>query len=86
MHQTCVPRVITEAGSCTTLIAELYQEKGIHPEEKLAKLMIAAILLDTVNLDPVYNRVTDRDLAMFGYLNQNGIVLDQTEYFQMIER
>lgn len=85
MHKLASPRVITNVGSCTTLIAELYQAKNIHPEEKLARLMCAAILLDTVNLDPAYNRVTDRDLAMFEYLDR-GSVGDQTVFFQNIER
>ena len=91
MHKSTTPRVITPVGSCTTLIAELYKAKDMHPEEKLAKLMCAAILLDTVNLDPIFKRVTDRDLAMFAYLSKStsgeeGLVGNQTKFFQMIER
>ncbi|MGM9662478.1 MAG: putative manganese-dependent inorganic diphosphatase [Oscillospiraceae bacterium] len=35
-------------GSTTTIVAEMYQEKGLMPSEKLAGLMTAAILSDTV--------------------------------------
>lgn len=35
-------------GSTTTIVAEMYQEKGLMPSEKLAGLMAAAILSDTV--------------------------------------
>jgi inorganic pyrophosphatase/exopolyphosphatase len=86
MHRSTSPRVISPVGSCTTLIAELYQAKDIHPEPKLAKFMCAAILLDTVNLDPVFKRVTDRDLAMFTYLGGEDCVGDRTAFFQLIER
>ena len=35
-------------GSTTTIIASMYQERGLMPSEKLAGLMAAAILSDTV--------------------------------------
>ena len=35
-------------GSTTTIVAEMYQEKGLVPSKKMAGLMCAAILSDTV--------------------------------------
>ena len=35
-------------GSTTTIVAEMYQEKGLMPSKKMAGLMCAAILSDTV--------------------------------------
>ena len=35
-------------GSSTTIVAEMYQEKGLMPSKKMAGLMCAAILSDTV--------------------------------------
>ena len=35
-------------GSTTTIVATMYQEKGLMPTEKMAGLMAAAILSDTV--------------------------------------
>ena len=35
-------------GSTTTIVATMFQERGLQPSEKLAGLMAAAILSDTV--------------------------------------
>lgn len=35
-------------GSTTTIVAEMYQERGVSPSPKMAGLMISAILSDTV--------------------------------------
>ena len=39
-------------GSSTTIVAEMYQEKGLMPSKKMAGLMCAAILSDTVIFNP----------------------------------
>ena len=46
-------------GSSTTIVAEMYQEKGLMPSPKLAGLMCAAILSDTVMFKSP--TCTDRD-------------------------
>ena len=35
-------------GSSTTIVADMYQEKGLMPSAKMAGLMAAAIVSDTV--------------------------------------
>lgn len=35
-------------GSTTTIVAEMYQERGVSPSSKMAGLMVSAILSDTV--------------------------------------
>lgn len=50
-------------GSTTTIIASMYQERGLMPSEKLAGLMAAAILSDTVLFKSPTCTPRDRRLA-----------------------
>lgn len=50
-------------GSTTTIIAGMYQEKGLMPSEKLAGLMAAAIVSDTVMFKSPTATQRDRDMA-----------------------
>lgn len=50
-------------GSTTTIIAGMYQEKGLLPSEKLAGLMAAAIVSDTVMFKSPTSTSRDRDMA-----------------------
>jgi len=49
-------------GSTTTIVATMFQERGLMPPEKLAGLMAAAIITDTVMFKSP--TCTDRDRAM----------------------
>jgi len=60
-------RVIRPVGSAATLVAErLLAAPAFQPHltPPLAKLLLAPILLDTVNLDPAHHKVTPADEAM----------------------
>ncbi len=50
-------------GSTTTIIAGMYQEKGLMPSEKLAGMMAAAIVSDTVMFKSPTCTQRDRDMA-----------------------
>lgn len=50
-------------GSTTTIIAGMYQEKGLMPSEKLAGLMAAAIVSDTVMFKSPTCTQRDRSMA-----------------------
>ena len=50
-------------GSTTTIIAGMYQEKGLMPSEKLAGLMAAAIVSDTVMFKSPTCTQRDRNMA-----------------------
>lgn len=50
-------------GSTTTIVAGMYQEKGLLPSEKLAGLMAAAIVSDTVMFKSPTSTARDRDMA-----------------------
>lgn len=50
-------------GSTTTIIAGMYQEKGLMPSEKLAGMMAAAIVSDTVMFKSPTCTRRDRDMA-----------------------
>jgi manganese-dependent inorganic pyrophosphatase len=50
-------------GSTTTIIAEMYQEKGLLPSKKMAGLMCAAILSDTVIFKSPTATAKDRAIA-----------------------
>jgi manganese-dependent inorganic pyrophosphatase len=62
--QTAQPIVVRNepVGSTTTIITGMYQEKGLMPPPKLAGLMAAAILSDTVMFKSP--TCTKRDIAM----------------------
>lgn len=50
-------------GSTTTIVAEMYQEKGLVPSKKMAGLMCAAILSDTVIFKSPTSTPRDRVIA-----------------------
>ena len=50
-------------GSSTTIVAEMYQEKGLMPSKKMAGLMCAAILSDTVIFKSPTATQRDRTIA-----------------------
>jgi manganese-dependent inorganic pyrophosphatase len=50
-------------GSTTTIVAEMYQDRGLMPSEKMAGLMAAAIVSDTVMFKSPTCTQMDRDLA-----------------------
>ena len=50
-------------GSTTTIVAEMYQEKGLMPSKKMAGLMCAAILSDTVIFKSPTSTPRDRAIA-----------------------
>ena len=50
-------------GSTTTIVAGMYQERGIMPTVKMAGLMCAAILSDTVLFKSPTSTQRDRDIA-----------------------
>ena len=50
-------------GSTTTIIASMYQEKGLMPSEKLAGMMAAAIVSDTVMFKSPTCTQRDRNMA-----------------------
>ncbi|MEA4965371.1 MAG: putative manganese-dependent inorganic diphosphatase [Oscillospiraceae bacterium] len=50
-------------GSTATIVAEMYQEKGLMPEEKLAGLIAAAIVADTVIFQSPTCTPRDRRMA-----------------------
>lgn len=63
-------------GSTTTIITELYQENGVMPSPKMAGLMCAAILSDTVMFKSP--TCTPRDIAMAERLARiGGISIDE---------
>jgi manganese-dependent inorganic pyrophosphatase len=50
-------------GSTTTIVAEMYQEKGLMPSKKMAGLMCAAIISDTVIFKSPTSTPRDRAIA-----------------------
>ena len=59
------PTVLEPVGSCSSLIAErLLDEPSYTMEGAVATLLLAAIVLDTVNLRPTEGKVTAKDAAV----------------------
>ncbi len=66
MYADASPRIFDTVGSCSTLVAEFILENAadIYKNEDLAILNISPILVDTVNMDPAQERVTDKDVEI----------------------
>ncbi|KAI0244586.1 Exopolyphosphatase [Massospora cicadina] len=91
-HLDANPRVIRPVGSNTSLVVEWWGRQSPIPHDELfaslAPLMLAPILIDTVNLRGEYGRVTPTDIASASTLcalvepsNFNGC----TAYFDEID-
>ena len=52
-------------GSTCTVVASLYREQGIEPESRIAALLLAGILTDTVILKSPTTTRRDRELAVW---------------------
>jgi manganese-dependent inorganic pyrophosphatase len=50
-------------GSTCTVVASLYRERGVEPERKIASLLLAGILTDTVILKSPTTTSRDRELV-----------------------
>lgn len=71
-------------GSTSTIIASMYQEKGLMPSQKLAGLLAAAILSDTVMFKSPTS--TDRDRSMAERMARiAGVQLDELGQFIFAE-
>jgi manganese-dependent inorganic pyrophosphatase len=72
-----IPATFDPVGSTATLILERYKANGIRPEESTAKMLLAAVLSDTV----VFNSptTTDRDLEVARYV-EGMLDLDAREF------
>lgn len=54
---------MSPVGSTTTIVATMFQERGLQPSEKMAGLMVAAILSDTVMFKSPTCTPRDRRMA-----------------------
>eukprot|EP00850_Spirogloea_muscicola_P014812 SM000109S14126 [mRNA] locus=s109:47652:51026:+ [translate_table: standard] len=82
-------RSIHQVGSCSTLIAEKISEEAAEllASRGLCKLLLAAVLIDTANLDPSSARSTVRDETMVALLLNGAGHLGQHSFFEiLIER
>ncbi len=75
--RTPIPATFDPVGSTATLILERYKASGIRPEEPTAKMLLAAVLSDTV----IFNSptTTDRDREVVRYL-EGMLDLDAREF------
>ncbi len=90
--EQCMIREIVPVGSATTLVAEYFIKHNLVMDPFLIRLMLAPILLDTLNLGEVDDsRVTERDKAVARTLmdmlsSHPETALDQRSYYLAIER
>ena len=89
------PRMIIPAGSCTSLVVNFSREawesvefKTPDEESRIAKMALAAILVDTKNLISI--NATEEDISAVAFLmhrirpSTNGRVFDRTDYYYEI--
>ncbi|KAG2188494.1 hypothetical protein INT44_001248 [Umbelopsis vinacea] len=88
LYDTELFRTIKPSGSCSSLVTLHHEDvlQGSKDEqlESLAKLALAPILVDSVNLQPQYNRTTDDDVKAVNLLKQH-VTLDSDTYFNDIQ-
>ena len=65
---TPIPATFDPVGSTATLIIERYRANGVEPEDSTARMLLAAILSDTVILNSP--TTTDRDHEVVKYLEE----------------
>ena len=66
-HPTSQPITFMAApvGSTCTVVASLYRERGIEPEQKIAALLLAGIMSDTVILKSPTTTARDREMVLW---------------------
>ncbi|KAJ3381979.1 Exopolyphosphatase [Lobulomyces angularis] len=96
-YQDANPRIIQEAGSCSSLvlnyIIKSYSNNNdlkLLFDEKFIKFFLAPILIDTVNLEPKFDRVTEIDVESFNFLissftMEQKIAFNQTAFFELLQ-
>ncbi len=62
---TPIPATFDPVGSTATLVVERFKESGLRPEESTAKMLLAAILSDTVILNSPTTTDRDREVVRF---------------------
>lgn len=72
-----IPATFDPVGSTATLILERYKANGLRPEESTAKMLLAAVLSDTVILNSP--TTTERDHEVVRYL-EGLLELDAEEF------
>jgi manganese-dependent inorganic pyrophosphatase len=72
-----IPATFDPVGSTATLIVERFKASGLRPEEPTAKMLLAALLSDTVILNSP--TTTDRDREVARYLEEM-LDLDANEF------
>jgi len=79
-------RIVEPVGSACTLVTEqILQRKAEILDRQLATLLLAAVLLDTANLDPNAGRATEKDREVAGLLIQVGSVDPTGLYEEMVQ-
>ena len=65
-------------GATTTIVYEMYREKGIDIDEKIAELLFSGLLSDTRNMNV---NVHDEDIVAFNDLNRICKIKDRDEFY-----
>jgi len=59
------PRIFSSVGSCSTLVAEyILNQTDVVISKEIATLLLAPIVLDTINLDRSHGRVSEADITI----------------------
>jgi exopolyphosphatase len=83
-HRQLRRRIVEPVGSACTLVSEqIFRRKPEILDRQLATLLLAAVLLDTVNLDPNAGRATGKDREIAGLLRQAGVVRSDGLYEEL---
>ncbi|KAF9939778.1 Exopolyphosphatase [Modicella reniformis] len=74
LYMDATIRKLEPVGSCATLVANEYfngtfqLQQGSSWEKQVANLLLAPVLIDTVNLNPKFGKVKDLDIAIAAHI------------------
>ena len=73
---------LEKVGSCSTLVGEkLLADSTYAMEPSVATLLLAAILLDTLNLAADFGKTTDKDIEIAKKLRAIAEIVDQDDFY-----
>ncbi len=74
-----LPKTLEMIGSCAALITKKILGMGLNFDNKLAKILHGATLMDTENR--VFHKMTFQDELIMNYLKQNSQVSDEDDFY-----
>ncbi len=77
-----IPKTLELLGSCAALVTRKYLGMGFSLDEKLAKILYGASLMDTEN--KTISKMTKKDVLIMDYLKKTSRIKDDNEFYSKL--